>query len=366
MPAKPDAPMSAETFSAAVKQGICGAFVFFGEEDYLKTVCCEKAFRAVMSEGMDVFNFFPISFSPASGTREAAMEKLFDAVNAVPVMQDKKLVVITDLSPAALPKDLLENLCQALASAAQSDDTVLILECRADELVADYKLEASTVYKKLAACAKMVRFDLLTRGKLIAWAKRCFREEAVILSDEAAGLLCDLCAGRMLALSGEIQKLVCYAKYVKGGTPPALDDKDVREIVCASTPDEIPFAMLTAAQSWRLSEMLEAMDTAREQREEPIAVLAKLSRIYLDMLFIKTASENRMPPSEIAKALKMKDFRVGKYLASIAKVPISVIENAVHLSYETDKRLKSLPSDPWVLLDKLIVEIYAPKSLRVP
>ena len=62
--------------------------------------------------------------------------------------------------------------------------------------------------------------------------------------------------------------------------------------------------------------------------------------------------------------LKMKEFRVTKYLASVAKVPMEVLEEAIRLSYETDKALKSEPSDAWVLLDMLAVRIYAPKSLR--
>ena len=82
------------------------------------------------------------------------------------------------------------------------------------------------------------------------------------------------------------------------------------------------------------------------------------------MLMIKSAKDAALSPSEIAKIMKMKDFRVTKYLSSIAKVPIEVLENAIRLSYETDRALKSAPSDPWVLLDMLAVKIYAPKSLR--
>lgn len=364
MAVKGSGPINAEAFSAEIKRGICGAFVFFGEEDYLKSFCRGEIYKAVMSEGMETFNYFPVSFSPASGTRESAMERLFDAVDAVPMMQDKKLIIISDLAPAELSKDMQDSLCTALSLANRSDDTVLILDCRADELVADYKLETSALYKKLSSCAQMVRFDLLPRGKLIAWIKRRFAAESVLIRDEAAGLLAELCAGHMMPLIGEIQKLLCYAKFIKSGSPLSLEEEDIKKISCASMPDEVPFAMLNAAQSWRLSEMLAVTESAREQREEPIAVLAKLSRIYLDMLLVKTAQDSGMTLPEIAKSLKMKDFRVGKYLSSVSKVPIRVIENAIRCAYETDRNLKSLPSDPWVLLDQFIVNIYAPKSLR--
>ncbi len=353
-----------EVLAAEIKKGILGSFVFYGDEDYLKNYYRTQIYKAVMEEGMETFNYFQISFSPAVMAKEDAVSRLADAIDAVPMMQDKKLIVITDLAPASLPKDLFDSLCASLKAANESEDTVLILYCRADEIETDYKLESSPFFKKLSVSAKTIQFDLQSRGKLVAWVKRHFAGETIRISDEAAGLLADMCAGRMTPLSFEIEKLICYAKYVKKGDSLFIDEGDIKKIAVPGDPDEVPFAMVNAAQSWKLSEILAVFVTAREQREEPIAVLAKLSRIYLDMLMIKSAKDAALSPAEIAKIMKMKDFRVTKYLSSIAKVPIEVLENAIRLSYETDRALKSAPSDPWVLLDMLAVKIYAPKSLR--
>lgn len=353
-----------EALQTEIKKGVCGAYVFFGEEDYLKNYYRTEIYKAIMEEGMETFNYFPISFSPAVMTKEDALSRLSDAILAVPMMQDKKLIVITDLAPATLPKEHFEALCQSLKAANESDDTVLVLYCRADEMEDDYKLETSAFFKKLIACAKVVKFDLQTKGRLVSWIKRHFSREKIRISDEAAGLLADMCAGRMTPLSFEIEKLICYAKYVKKGEALFVDEEDIKNIAVQSTPDEIPFAMLNAAQSWKLAEILTVLHTAKEQREEPIVVLAQLSRIYQDMLTIKIAKDAALTSSEIAKIMKMKDFRVTKYLSSIERVPLSVLENTIRLAYETDKALKSTSTDPWILLDMLAVRIYAPKSLR--
>ncbi len=353
-----------EALAAEIKKGALGAYIFYGDEDYLKNYYRTQIYKSIMEEGMETFNYFQISFSPAVMTKEDAASRLADAIGAVPMMQDKKLIVVSDLAPASLPKDLFDSLCASLKAANESDDTVLILYCRADEIEVDYKLDSSPFFKKLSASAKTVKFELQTRGKLISWVKRHFAGELIRISDEAAGLLTDMCTCRMTPLSFEIDKLICYAKYVKKDESPFIDEDDVKKIAVSGEADEIPFAMLNAAQSWKLSEVLAVLMTAREQREEPVSVLAKLSHIYVEMLMIKTAKNAALSPAEIAKMMKMKDFRVTKYLASIAKVPIEVLENAIRLSYETDRALKSAPSDPWVLLDMLAVKIYAPKSLR--
>ena len=233
---------TAEMLAAEIKKGIFGSFVFYGEEDYLKNYYRTLIYRSVMEEGMEAFNYFPISFSPAVMTREEALSRLSDAVLALPVMQDQKLIIISDLAPASLPKDLFESFCSVLKQAGESEDTVLILYCRADEIETDYKTETESFFKKLASCAKMVKFDLQPRGKLISWIKKHFSKEIIRISDEAAELLAEFGAGRMTPLSFEIEKLICYAKYVKGGESLFIDEEDVKRIASASEPDEIPFA----------------------------------------------------------------------------------------------------------------------------
>ena len=165
---------TAETLAAEIKKGIYGSFVFYGEEDYLKNYYRTQIYRSVMEEGMEAFNYFPISFSPAVMTKEEAVSRLSDAVLALPVMQDQKLILISDLAPASLPKELFDSFCSALKQASESEDTVLILYCRADEIETDYKTETEPFFKKLAASAKTVKFDLQPRGKLISWIKKHF------------------------------------------------------------------------------------------------------------------------------------------------------------------------------------------------
>lgn len=351
--------------ASELKRGIHGAFVFYGEEDYLKSYYRDAVAKAVLTEGFEAFNEFRVSFSPAAMQKEDAVARLSDAIYAMPMMQDQKLILITDLAPATATKETFDAVCAALAEANDAQDTVLILYCRSSELETDYKLETSSVFKKLSASATMVRFDLQPRAKLIGWIKRHFSEERLAITDEAAGLLADLCTGRMTPILFEMQKLVCYAASKSGDTP-TIDVSDVEQIVVPSDPDEMPFAMLNAAQNWRLSEMLAVFDAAKEQREEPIAVLARLSRIFLDMLLIKALSDEALPTAEIAKTMKMKDFRITKYREAVARVPIGAIERAISLCYDTDVAIKSCPTDAWVMLDALAVQIYAPKSLRNP
>ena len=102
----------------------------------------------------------------------------------------------------------------------------------------------------------------------------------------------------------------------------------------------------------------------RDQREEPVVVVSKMAKVYTEMLFIKSLMITGMNAQDISKKMKMNAFRVEKYVASLEKAPITVIENAIKEIYELDLALKSTQSDPWLLIELFVAKVYLPKSMR--
>ncbi|MBQ0010386.1 MAG: DNA polymerase III subunit delta [Ruminococcus sp.] len=339
---------------------LSGAYVFFGEEDYLKRYDLSEAYRAVMTApGMEIFNYSKISFSAASQSRDEAFSALASSTASLPMMQEKRLTEIHDLPIDGISASDLGLLCDNLAVADESN--VVILCLRKNEWEFTYKTESSSEFKKLSEVARLVRYDPLTPQKLKTWAGRRFAAEKIRATDEALGLLCELCACDMFTLSEEIAKLIFYAH---GEDKKDLTADDVRAVACPAAVSEAPpFAMLEAAQKWSLTDMVQVMATARDLREEPIAVLAKLGRIFSDMLRVKAGLEKGLSVSQIAAAMKIKEYSAGKYAQAVRPVPMKKLEDMIRLAVETDVGLKSAPSDPWVLLDILITRVYVPRSL---
>lgn len=359
MPKNDSAVLMPDALSDVLKSHSGGAFVFFGEEDYLKSIWLGRFAKELMTaEGFELFNRFRVSFSD----EKAAASMLSDAVSASPMMQEQTLVEIHDLNLSQSKKEALDSLCASLSSVGE--DTVAIAVFRSDELTFDYKPEQSPVYKKLSAAATLVRFDLLPDGKLIAWAKKLVAAKKLFLTDDAAQTLIEMCSRRMLAISGEVEKLAAYKKYAAEGEPIEITAEDVLRVCSQNAKDELPFAMSNAAAKWNLKEMLTVFDTSRDLREEPVSVVARLGKIYSEMLKMKAALDSGKTIGAAAKALGMNEFRAGLVAKSVQNVPMPVIENAVLLTYETDVKLKSTQTDKWVLLCELAAKIYTPKSLR--
>ena len=85
-PSGTNAILTPEALAAEIKSGALGAYIFFGEEDYLKSYYRDEIYKSIMEEGLEAFNYFAVSFSPAVQTKEEALSRLADAVQAFPMM----------------------------------------------------------------------------------------------------------------------------------------------------------------------------------------------------------------------------------------------------------------------------------------
>ena len=351
-----------DAFVKDAERGVFGAFLFFGEEDYLKERALAKLRAQVMTaEGFEPFNHFDISFSGASNlSRDELFSSLSDAVDAMPMMQEQKFIEIHDLQIDKASSSDIETLASACRKAGE--DTVMIIFCRDSELLTDYRFEQGTNFVKIAAAATPVRYGLLPKGQLISYARRELVKAGVKISDGALDVLADMCACRMMALTGELSKIISYAEI--SGKDKEITDETVRRICSVSAADEVPFALTDAMQKWTVGGMFSAIAQSKDMREEPIAVVSKMGRTYTDMLLIKSAMMSGLSSADISKKLKMNAYRVDKYVGSLIRVPISVIENAIAELYALDLKLKSTQSDPWMLIDCFISKVYMPKSMR--
>lgn len=351
-----------EKLAFEIKNKISGSFVFFGDEDYMKSHYLEKIRKKVLTaEGFETFNHFIVSFSAAGSlSADELFLRLSDAVDAIPMFQEQKLVEIRDLSMNQISPKNFDALISVLTHANTLEDTVTVLYLRESEYITDYKTEQSAAYKKLVSSAKAVRFDAFPPERLATWEKKYFESRNMFIARDAALILADMCACRMFTINSEFAKLEAYALSMGKNTVTA---EDVRAVCAISERDEAPFALSNAAEKWNIKEVLAAVNDLRDLKKEPVAILARFSGLFEDMLLAKTAREAGRTASELAKALGTREARASRLMSSVAQVPLSKLESCIDEAYRTDLLLKSSPTDPWVVMETFIAKVYTPRSL---
>ena len=111
-----------DAFRKQLKKGISGAYLFFGDEDYLKSFSLKSA-RALICDDPSFAIFNDIQIDPLDYSPTA----LVNALMPLPMMGEQKIVTINGLAISAFKGNELEELIEAISSINEYDYNVLII-----------------------------------------------------------------------------------------------------------------------------------------------------------------------------------------------------------------------------------------------
>ena len=138
------------------------AYIFFGDEDYLKQNALSVAKSELVSPEAEMFDYIRIEqadFSP---------ESISAALAAPPMFGEYKLVTaslaFTDLRAAEI-----NALCEILGSLEDESGNVFIISIPSGGINVGTPKKISSELKKLCEFAQGVRFDRVPAGKLAGW-----------------------------------------------------------------------------------------------------------------------------------------------------------------------------------------------------
>lgn len=324
------------------------AFLFFGEEDYLKTyhikatrerVCPEPAFAVFNDITLDALDF--------------TADKLLDAMTPPPMMADERLIVLRGLDFTAIKPPELDALCEALALLPEYDYNTVIIHA-ANGLIDEGYLpkRPSSVLKKLGEVATPVRFEASTDARLAAWAGKHFAHLGVTVSPADCAFLVSHAGKSMYLLSNEIEK-VAYYVLSKGRN--LATSEDIR-LVAVPAMDMDAFALSNAILAGRTADALEALSVLKFERAEPTVIMGELSRTLCDMHAVRLYLDAGRSVKEIATALKLHEYKAGLLCKAAGRTDPARLLRAVSLCAEADAAVKRASGD-YAAIEKLICSL---------
>ena len=336
--------MTPSEFKTELKR-LRGGYLFYGEEDYLKRHYLSAARKETVSEG-DVFNHIIINsenYSPVY---------LSSAIEALPVMADKKLIEINSLYYSSMSENDLEQFCTVLSTLPDYEYNILIVYTEPDELDIGRKNAPSAELTKLSEVLKPVLFDSQTPAKLADWTYKHFVKELIIAPHDLVVMLVDRCGGDMFTLSNEINKLCCY---LKAQGRDKLTYEDVCR-VCAERRDAAEFEFTNAILDGSTDRAFAVLNDMKKSKEKPEIILSGISKVIGDLLIIKNLQSDGSNLDYISKKLSYHSYKVSLYAKSAAKTDISVLKAVNERCYEADLLIKSTSLDAYTVLERLVVE----------
>ncbi len=324
------------------------AYLFFGEEDYLKSFDVRKTREAICpDESFAVFNDMTIDaldFTP---------EALLSALSPLPMMTEEKLVVVRGLDIGAMKPGELDALCEAMHGVEEYDYNTLIVTVPAGALDEGFlPKRPSTVFKKLAEAAIPVRFETTTGAKLNAWVGKHFAHLGVRVSTEDAAFLTSYCGHSMFVLSSEIDKI---AYYVRAKGKDSATREDILLVACPENTCDT-FALSNAVLSGKYKDALDALAVMKFERVEPTVILGELSRTFCDLRAVRAFLDAGKTTQEIAAVLKLHEYKAGLLARAAGSADPARLSRAVVLCAGADASLKRGGAD-YAAIEKLITAL---------
>lgn len=324
------------------------AFLFFGEEDYLKAydikatreqVCPDPSFAVFNDITLDAIDF--------------TADKLLDAMTPPPMMADERLILVRGLDFTTIKTAELDALIEALALLSEYDYNTVILHAAAGMLDEGYlPKKPGTVLKKLSEVATPVQFPVSTPARLTAWAGKHFQHLGVTVSPADCSFLISFAGKSMYLLASEIEKI---AYYVLANGRSIATTEDIR--LCAVAANDMDaFALSNAILAGKTDEALGVLGVMKFERIEPVIILGELSRTLCDMQATRLYLDVGKSVKEIAALFKCHEYKAGLLVKAVSRVSHARLVRAVSLCAEADFALKRSSGD-YAALEKLICSL---------
>ena len=337
-------------FRKALKTNPTGGYLFFGEEDYMKSAALRMARQSVTEAdpAMAAFNDIRLDwldFTPAA---------LLDAMTVPPMGADRKVITVTGLNLSTLRAADMDKLCEALSEIPDYPYNFVILSAAADTFdPGNLPKKPSEMLTNLGEYLTPVWFERNTPAKLAGWVQKHYLHGGVQADPKLCQFTIEYCGRNMFTLANEVDKVACYIRAHGRDT---LTEADIRTAAIPAMEYDA-FAFTNAIMERRRADALDILADLKLRRVEPLFILSEVSRVVCDLLAIRTMADGGQTALEIGSALKMHEYRVGLYVKQARKTDLPLLKRAVTAAEAADRALKSSAADGYGIIERLICSL---------
>ena len=316
------------------------AYVFTGVEDYVKREALGALRAALLPQGLEALNENVLEGAPAA--------KIIDAAETIPMMCDRRLVVVRDWAP------LLPGASRDEDAESQKMESWLDRQIKTCILVFFMRGEIDRRKKFAKACIKrdiVVDFPQLSDAEIKKWIAAKLRPLSKKMSSRAADQLIFTAGRDLTRLDGELSKLAAYS-----AGRAEIDENDIEQIVSPST-EFGAFEMLNRLFDGDIGGAYRTLEMMLDKGANRVGILASLTRQLRGLLFMKIASENGGNTAEAAGALALSPAAAKVMLQKSRRFSSDALETLYDAAISADYSIKSGRVRDAAALDMLFLKI---------
>ncbi len=316
-----------DTFRADLAAGTLGtAYIFHGEESYLREYYLGEMRRQLVPAGFEEFNYHKLD------GKTLTAQVLTETAEAMPMMAERTMVQVEDWDLYKLPEDQRNILIALLEDLPPYCCLVFVYDQVA------YK--PNKTYKKLYAAVEKnvqtVKFEEQSQGEILKWVSRRFKATGHTIDVPTAEHLIFTCGSLMNGLIPEIAKISAYARGER------ITKGDI-DAVAAPILEVQVFEMTGAVSKGDFNKAAAVLGDLLRQQEEPFMLLALMGKELRKLYTARLALDTGKDKFWLMEQWNMRsDYPAKLLLDNARRVSREWCAMAVRRCYETDLRIKSV------------------------
>lgn len=330
-------------FRRQIKNSPDRAYLFFGEEDYLKGFAVSVAADTICNDP-DIAAFDYIKLDALSYSADALM----DAIMPMPMMSELKLITVTGLDLNSMKQGEIDALCSVLASLDEYDYNTVIINVSSDKFDGGIlPKRPSKLLMKLSEYLTPVYFEKISPARLTSWVGKHYSHNGVIASPEICDQTVARCGRDMFNLASETDKI---SFYVKSQNRDVVTSDDI-ERVSVSVAEFDAFAFSNALTAGKREEALGVLADMKFRRVDPIIVMSEIISNICDSLSVELLAADGLTVREISELLKIHEYKISLILKS--RRGVDRLRSMLEKCRRADLEIKT-SRDGYATLEKLI------------
>ena len=313
-------------------------YIFHGEETYLRDYYLGRLRELVLTGGLGEFNRHDL------GGKDMSPHALEEAVDCLPMMAERTLVLVTDFDLFKAGEKDREAYIRILSGLPDYCCLVFLYD------LIEYKPDART---KLAQVVKAhgtaVNFVRQGQRELMDWVRRHFKAQGKEIDTRLCEELIFLCGDLMNNLQQEIGKIAAYAK----GS--SITRADI-EAVAAPRLSAVVFRIADAIGEKNYDKAASVLGELYQMQKSPYEILSALGKQMRQLYSARLALEHRKGAAYVAQLWGMR-YPADRLMASARRFSLSWCRRAVTRCAQTALAMKSAGQDPRELLTTLLLEL---------
>jgi DNA polymerase-3 subunit delta len=337
-----DALKSQSDFHRQLQAGqIRPLYLLEGEEAYLRDQALEKLIARAVDGAVRDFNVTTISVAQGNLDEALALARQY------PMISSHRVVVVTGFESLNDEKQL-ERLKDYLRDPAPTTALVFVSSGL------DNRRNIATMLRKTC---QVVTFDELDdREAAPRWLMDYVSRAGAFIEQSVAAYLVGMVGADLRRLVSEADKLINYI-----GGKGRIGREEIDELV-RYTREHSNFELTDAIIEGNRKRALELLDhlfvnASENPQTLSLMILGAIASQYRRLMMAKELMRQNAPNSEIAKAVSMTTYMVGRLNEKARKMEAAAILRGIERIAQTDVALKSSLATPRLQLELLICEL---------